>query len=55
MYSVAYFAISGVILSTMFIDPLYTPIMMYIGFILQGAGLANMLNTSLGLVSEMIG
>jgi hypothetical protein len=29
--------------------------MVYIAFILQGAGIANMLNTSTGLISEMIG
>ena len=36
-------------------DETLTPVILYSALILQGAGLANMLNTSTGLVSEMIG
>lgn len=36
-------------------DPFWTPLLLYPALILQGCGLANMLNTSTSLVSEMIG
>ena len=36
-------------------DSIWTPIMLYIGMFIQGCGMANMMNSSTSLVSEMIG
>ena len=55
LYSIVYFVISGIPLYLMFVDEIWTPIMLYSSLFLQGAGLANMMNSSTSLVSEMIG
>ena len=36
-------------------DPFWTPVMVYTGMFIQGLGMANIMNTSVSLVSEMIG
>jgi len=56
LYTIMFFAISGVILFFMpYKVDFVTPALLYFSLILQGCGLANMLNTSTSLVSEMIG
>lgn len=67
IYSIVYFSIAGVILFFIITDPretrggfivndsIWTPIMAYTGMFLQGCGMANLMNSSTSLVSEMIG
>ena len=56
LYSTSYFIIAGLII--FFVptdDPFWMETMVYIGLFVQGLGMANMMNTSTSLVSEMIG
>lgn len=66
LYSIAYFTVAGFILFFIVTDPrtsngmvvntsIWTPIMAYSGMFIQGCGMANMMNSSTSLVSEMIG
>lgn len=66
VYSIAYFTVAGFILFFVVTDPhpeggmvvnrsIWTPIMAYSGMFIQGCGMANMMNSSTSLVSEMIG
>ena len=58
LYSIALFVVGGVILWLLGDHKesnWVNPVLMYTAFILQGAALANMLNTSTSLISEMIG
>lgn len=67
LYSIVYFTVAGIILFFVITEPhtladgrvvnpsIWTPIMAYSGMFIQGCGMANMMNTSTSLVSEMIG
>lgn len=57
LYSVLYFVIAGFILYFIVLDEptFWTPFMLYSGMFIQGLGMANIMNTSVSLVSEMIG
>jgi MFS family permease len=56
LYSIICFFFAAIMLYSMVEnDPLWTPLLLYPALVLQGFALANMLNTSTSLVSEMIG
>jgi MFS family permease len=55
LYSCTFFILAGIPLYTMKVDEFWTPVLLYSSLVLQGMGLANMMNTSTSLVSEMIG
>jgi MFS family permease len=55
LYTIAFFTISCVLFYLIVPNETSSTIMLYTALVLQGAGLANMLNTSTSLVSEMIG
>ena len=67
LYSIVFFTLGGIFLFFIVVNPvedengfimndsIWTPIMLYIGMFIQGCGMANMMNSSTSLVSEMIG
>lgn len=54
LYSICFFTIAGIPLYLMQVNE-WTETVLYASLMLQGAGLANLMNTSTSLVSEMIG
>jgi hypothetical protein len=55
LYSVIYFVISAIAIFFVDTESSLLPLFLYSGLFLQGFGMANMMNSSVSLVSEMIG